>query len=369
MPKEISRKFDPGDLIAPQPYKPLGRVTMLAALLGVMVGVVGVAFFTVSHLLSTLLLGSAANLKDPASGGHGAEGWFHYISSALPASDPSSPHVWLLVLIPALGGLAVGLWRRKMKDETASGTEFVLDSFHNRKGELPKGTLWKKFVASCLTLGTGGAAGREGPIALMGAAIGGWLASKLHLTRRQLRVLLAAGLAAGVGGMFRAPLAGGLMAAEVLYSDSEFEPDVLVPSMVASVTSYCVFCLNFGWGSLFGKVAADYQFTNPLELFPLTVLALAVAGGGWLFVLANRHLPRLLGRLPMVIRPMIGAGVAGAVALGLYFLSGAVSDDGEPTNLLFSVMGDGYEALQLTLNGGGIWWVLLLLAVGKMIAS
>src|SRR5690606_16582106 len=123
----------------------------------------------------------------------------------------------------------------------------------------------------------------------------------------------AAGIAAGVGGMFRAPLAGGIMASEVLYSDTEFEPDVLVPSMLASVTSYCVFCLNFGWGSLFGKVAAEYTFANPLELLPLTALGVAVAFAGFLLVKADQFVHRLAERIPLAIRPMIGMGLAGLI--------------------------------------------------------
>jgi CIC family chloride channel protein len=203
----------------------------------------------------------------------------------------------------------------------------------------------------------------------MGSIIGSWLARKFNLTTRERRILLAAGIAAGVGGMFRAPLAGGIMASEVLYSDSEFEADVLVPSMLASVTSYCVFCLNFGWGSLFGKVAANYTFANPFELLPLAGLALAVVLAGFGLVTVEHAAFKHAKRIPLAIRPMLGMGLAGAIAVGVYYLSGPLSADGNPHSILFAVMGDGYSSLRLVLAGQGVWWVLLMLAGAKLLTT
>jgi CIC family chloride channel protein len=203
----------------------------------------------------------------------------------------------------------------------------------------------------------------------MGSVIGSWIANKFNLTVRERRILLAAGIAAGVGGMFRAPLAGGIMAAEILYSDAEFEPDVLVPSMLASVTSYCVFCLNFGWGSLFGQVAADYTFANPLELLPLTALAFALAFIGLLLVKSDRLVTSLAARVPFILRPMLGMGLAGVIAIGVFYFSGVFSADGRPHTVLFAIMGDGYAALNMVFSGQGVWWVLLLLAGAKILTS
>jgi CIC family chloride channel protein len=360
-------KFDAGDWVAPRAIRPLGRLPLLAAMLGVFVGCVGVAFFSVSQYLANLLFGSLGGMSEEADRAVSKGGWFGTLNELLPESP--EPRVWLLFLVPALGGLLVGLFRWKFKDHYRSGTSGAIESFHQHRGQFPRGILWRKLVASTLTLGTGGSAGREGPIALMGSVIGSWIANKFNLTVRERRILLAAGIAAGVGGMFRAPLAGGIMAAEVLYSDSEFEPDVLVPSMLASVTSYCVFCLNFGWGSLFGKVAADYTFANPLELFPLTALGLALAFAGFLLVRSDLLVHKLATRLPLAIRPMVGMGLAGLIAIGVYYASGLFSGDGEPQQLLFAVMGDGYAALNTVLTGNGLWWVLLLLAGTKILTS
>ena len=77
------------------------------------------------------------------------------------------------------------------------------------------------------------------------------LATKLKLSDRERRIMMAAGVGAGVGSIFRAPLAGALFAAEVLYRDPDFESEVIIPAGISSVVAYCVFCLRFGWGSLF----------------------------------------------------------------------------------------------------------------------
>ncbi|MBX3473356.1 MAG: chloride channel protein [Planctomycetes bacterium] len=360
-------KFDAGELVGSQPIQPLGKLPLLGAMVGLVVGLVGVAFFAVSQLLHEALFGGLANLR--ASGEGPAQGWYHTLSLALPQSDGGQPRIWLLAVIPAAGGMLLGLWYLITRDRTGSGLEFAIRTFHQERGRFPALTAIRKFVASCITLGTGGSAGREGPIAMIGAAIGSALATRLNLTVRQRRVLLVAGIAAGIGGMFRAPLAGGLMAAEILYSDSEFEPDVLVPAMLASIVSYCVFCLNFGWGSLFGQAAANYRFNNPLELLPLTALALALALAGFVFTRVSRWFGRLLSPLPALVRPAVGAGVAGTLALVIYFASGLLSEDGLPRLEMASIMGDGYALLQMGLQGSGLWWVFLLVAGGKIIAT
>ena len=107
-----------------------------------------------------------------------------------------------------------------------------------------------KIVASALTLGTGGSGGREGPIAQIGAGFGSFLGGVLRLRPAERRILMAAGMGAGVAAIFRAPLAGALFAAEVLYRSPDFESEVIIPAGLASVIAYCTFGLvRFGWAA------------------------------------------------------------------------------------------------------------------------
>ena len=136
-----------------------------------------------------------------------------------------------------------------------------------------------KLVASAVTLGTGGSGGREGPIAQIGAGFGSFLGTALHLRPDERRLLMAAGMGAGIGAIF-APLAGTLFAAEVMYSSADLESDVLMPAALGSVTAYSTFGLIFGWQPLFvipPHVAELLVFNHPLELAAYLLLAVAMA--------------------------------------------------------------------------------------------
>ena len=127
------------------------------------------------------------------------------------------------------------------------GTDSVIAAYHYHQGQIRPRVPLVKIVASALTLGTGGSGGREGPIAQIGAGFGSLLGNMLQLRPAERRVLMAAGMGAGIGAIFRAPLAGTIFAAEVLYSSPEFEPEVIIPAGIASVISYCVYGTYSGW--------------------------------------------------------------------------------------------------------------------------
>src|SRR5215469_6742344 len=74
-----------------------------------------------------------------------------------------------------------------------------------------------KFVASAITIGSGGSAGREGPTAQISAGFGSWLGDLLHLDDHERRIAVAAGIGSGIGAIFKAPFGGALLSAEILY--------------------------------------------------------------------------------------------------------------------------------------------------------
>ncbi len=139
--------------------------------------------------------------------------------------------------------------------------------------------------------------------------------------------MLAAGMGAGIGAIFRAPLAGALFAAEILYSTADLESEVLLPSAIASIIAYSVYelCLpvNFRFVPVFGN-KLNYAISSPLELLPLFLLAviLTLAAIGFVESFYGTH--RLFKKLPIsrYLCPPIGAGLAGIVALILYLLTG-----------------------------------------------
>lgn len=325
----------------------------LAILVGVVAGVAAVAFQALSQGLFELCMEQLAGYHPRQPGGE-----------ADPASIPhGSPLVpWLIVLLPTLGGLLSGFLVFRFSPEAeGGGTDSALESYHQKAGYIAWHVPIVKFFASAITLGTGGSGGREGPIAQIGAGIGSFLARRLGLSARERRILLAAGMGAGVGAIFRAPLAGALFASEIHYREPEFEAEAIIPSAISAITAYCVFSLVFGWERLF--TAGEFGFDNPLELLPYTVLALSVCAGGILFVRAFSGIRHLFAKLaiPPTTKPAVGGFATGAFALLLYYVAG--------TQEVLSVLSFGYGSLQGALDGKVGALLLLAVAVGKILTT
>ena len=169
-----------------------------------------------------------------------------------------------IILLPAPGGLIVGLLVDRFAPEAKGhGVPEVIEAVHFRGGVIRPVVAAVKILVSSVTIGSGGSAGREGPIAQIGAGFGSFLANRLRLPERDRRILLAAGVGAGVGSIFRAPLAGALFAAEILYSDPEFESDAVIPAALSTIVAYCVFSIPFGFESLFST--PPFTFRSPLH--------------------------------------------------------------------------------------------------------
>ena len=256
----------------------------------------------------------------------------HYFLDLLAGYRPSAPagehhlfpptdtpfNKWVLLFLPAAGGVISGWLVYTFAPEAEGhGTDAAIDSYHNKGGFIRGRVPIIKTIASAITLTTGGSGGREGPIAQIGAGFGSFLGTKLKLTHRERRIMMAAGIGAGVGSIFRAPLAGALFAAEVLYKDPEFESEVIIPAGISSVVAYCIFCLVFGWGSLFDS--PSFKFENPLELGPYLVLAVVLVIVGALYIKVFYGITTMFRKfkLPNHIKPAIGGLCTGII--GFFF--------------------------------------------------
>ena len=109
-------------------------------------------------------------------------------------------------MVTGLGGLLSGLIVYSLAPEAEGhGTDAAIHAFHHKKGEIRSRVPVIKLIAFALTIGSGGSAGREGPITQIGAGFGSLLGKILHLDEREKRIILVAGLAAGLGAIFKAP--------------------------------------------------------------------------------------------------------------------------------------------------------------------
>lgn len=278
----------------------------------------------------------------------------------------------MVVVVMTLGGLASGFVVYTFAPEAEGhGTDAAIDAFHNKRGQIRRIIPLVKTVASAITIGTGGSAGREGPIAQIGAGFGSYLATALKLSARDRRIMLAAGMGAGVGAIFRAPLAGALFAGEILYRDAEFESDVIVPAAMASIISYSVYSLLLPTGDmlaftpLFGN-GLRHQLQSVTELIPMALLAIVLSIVGVIYIRIFYGMHDRFKKLPIRphFRPAIGAALAGILGMVIYYSMGQ-------ERLALSVLATGYGALQQALDDPaevGIT-LLLIVAFGKIVTT
>ncbi len=350
----------------------VGRIILLAGAVGVAAGVGAILFDWLCHGVSHWALDWAAGYREAAPSGEST------LDRLLPPTTrPLTP--WLLLVVPAIGGLLAGLLIHFFAREAAGpGAGMAIDAYHNRNGRIGGEVGVVKILASALTLGTGGSGGREGPIALVGAGFGSYLARKFRLSRQDRRVLLVAGMAAGIAALFRAPLAGAIFAVEVLYADPDFETGSLLPAFFAATVAYCVYASVFGAAPVFA-VAHMEKFNRPLVLLPLTALTLVAVGAGFLFARSLRGSQWLFGRLgvPAWLKPCIGGLGAGAVAVAIYVVMipsarhDALGVLAYGYGFFQKVLAPGAAALRTQADGSVPMIVMLLMvvALGKMVTT
>jgi chloride channel protein, CIC family len=351
--------------LARKRFRPQGRVMLLSMLVGVIAGLGAIVFYLACQFVFHYALEDWAGYQPTQPGG---EPPVFKVSET-----PFRP--WMLLVVPTLGGLLSGILVFTVAPEAEGhGTDAAIAAYHYHQGLIRPRVPLVKIVASALTLGTGGSGGREGPIAQIGAGFGSFLGTLLRLRPTERRTLMAAGMGAGVAAIFRAPLAGALFAAEVLYRSPDFESEVIIPAGLASVAAYCVFGLAFGWAPLF-SIPEDFRhvltFTEPLRLFSYLILALLMV------VLAMVYTRTFYGlthqfhklKLPRHIKPAIGALASGMLGLALYYALGR-------NRSVLAVLSFGYGSLQdaMTIPGGdrdNLWLALVLMAIalGKILTT
>jgi CIC family chloride channel protein len=260
---------------------------------------------------------------------------------------------WFL-LIPAAGGLLSGVIVYLVAPEAEGhGTDAMIEAFHQKGGQIRKRVPLVKIVASALTIGSGGSAGKEGPIAQIGSGFGSAFASLLNLKPRERRILVLAGAAGGIGAIFQAPLGAALFAPEVLYRETEFEYDAILPCIVSSIIAYAVYSQLYKGGALF--FPGTVGFSIPRELLPYLLFGVLCAAAGWLYIRAFYGARDRIFR-PLPIHRMLKPALGGLLLGGIAYFFPHVSDGG-------------YGWIQMAMERKLLWWLMLLLAALKIVAT
>ncbi|MEM1028001.1 MAG: chloride channel protein, partial [Planctomycetota bacterium] len=133
----------------------------------------------------------------------------HFFFGVLGEQNFPGSGLALLVILPALGGLMVGLILKAMgKSKSDPGIPQVVESLARRHGEIPARDGAVKAVTSSITIGSGGSAGVEGPIITIGSSLGSTVARVLHIGREHMQTMVGCGAAAATAAIFNAPIAG-----------------------------------------------------------------------------------------------------------------------------------------------------------------
>src|SRR5579871_491525 len=247
----------------------IARLLVLSALVGLVAGVGALAFNYILDRSDNFFMDWAVGYDLPVPAGDG-----HTVMPAQPQRR------WLILFLPAIGALAGSLLCTWFAPEAkGEGTDSVVAAFHRGEGRIRARLPLVKTFASALTIGSGGSAGREGPIAQIGAGFGSTLATWLKIDTRDRRILMLAGMGAGIGAVFRTPFGGAFYATEVLYRDVEFETAALIPTFVASIVAYSIYCSSVGrWGAMFAMPPTEYQHFWELPLYLVLGVCCAVMG-------------------------------------------------------------------------------------------
>jgi CIC family chloride channel protein len=275
------------------------------------------------------------------------------------AIDEGRP--WIFLTVPTGLLLAWFIAKRLSPEVAGDGVPEAIAALEVHGGWMRWRTIPLKILATAATVGAGGSAGREGPIVQVGAAVGSVISRRFKLGEDQVRSLVAAGAGAGIGATFNAPIAGMLFALEVILASfaARHMSAIVIASITAAVTTRSII------GPQLAISAGTYGLGNFGELVLYGILALAVVAVGVFFLkLLDRLISLAAGqnRTFGLLRPL----VSGLVVAGLIFFEPRLFGTGqETTNGLLL----GERVSSLTGAATELWWVLILLALGKVVAT
>jgi chloride channel protein, CIC family len=255
-----------------------------------------------------------------------------------------------LVLLPALGGLLVGpLIHYVAREAKGHGVPEVMTALALHGGHIRRRVVTVKVIASALTIGFGGAAGREGPMVQIGAAIGSVIGQLSRISTQSVRTMVACGAAGGIAATFNAPIAGAIFSMEILMG--RIHTDFLL--VLLTSLSSCLVARHF-LGNYPAFQAPTYQLVSPSELFLYFLMGLIVglAAIAYMRLLYRTEDYFVAAKFPEFLKPAVGGLIVGLV---LRFFP--------------EVYGTGFPAIEASLWVRLPWDALIGLFVAEMVAN
>ncbi len=300
-------------------------LVLLATVIGILTGLGAVCFLLLIRIVESFFFGTLF----PAIG--------------------SVPY--LIFLLPALGGLAIGpLIHFFPREAKGDGVPSAMESVALRAGIIEPRTVALRTLASAVTIGSGGSVGREAPIAQIGAAVGSAVGQFLRVSGERMRSLVGCGAAGGIAAVFNAPMGGVFFALEVLLGD--FSAQTFPPIVIASVAAVAVSRAFLGNVLIF-RVPHFVLESLPQILF-CVLLGAACGAIAHLFIrsLDSSEQRFSLSGIPVWLRAAVGGGMTGIIAIRFP-----------------AVLGTDEIALDQALHGSLPWFLLLAIGFLKIVAT
>lgn len=256
----------------------------------------------------------------------------HFISGGLLFNIDQTSGNYIYLIYPFIGILIVSCYvRYVVRDNIAHGVTKVLYSISQNKSRLKAHNCYTSVVAASITIGFGGSVGAEGPIVSTGAAIGSNIGQAFRLSPRLLMLLVGCGAAAGIAGIFKAPLSGALFTLEVLMLD--LTTVSVMPLLIASITAATVAYVFTGYDAQFFFAQSEFFLTSRI---PYAIALGVLCGFASLYFI--RVINMMEGFYSRIANPWLRAALGGGILAGLIFF-------------FPPLYGEGYSTIMSMLNG------------------
>lgn len=283
----------------------------------------------------------------------------YYISNFLISFINITQGNWLYLVYPTVGIILTTLFvRYVVRDNISHGVTRVLYAISQNKSRLKKKNMWASLVASSITIGFGGSVGAEGPIVFTGSAIGSTLGSAFRMSSRNLMIMVGCGAAAGIAGIFKAPIAGMLFTIEVLMID--LTTVSVMPLLLASVTGATVAYIFTGYDAEFFFVQSENFVTTRI---PFAILLGVFCGLVSLYFTKSMNMmENIFSRLRTPWKKFL---LGGCMLATLIFIFPPLYSEGYTTivELLSGNVSSIVDGSLFYAQGHQVWFILLFIAL------
>ncbi len=265
-----------------------------------------------------------------------------------------------LLFMPVIGSIFIVLifYRKKMRKEIqGSGIPYILEKVTLEGADISPRVGVEKLIASGITLGTGGSAGKEGPIALIGGSFSSYLAKKFNLSQESKRTLVVCGLAAGIAGIFHSPIGGALFGIEILLQGISLihTIPIFISSAIGTLVTRYLMDEHYG-EDIFHHVDISMSNIGTVDIFLILFLAVILGLLGILWVEFLTKGVRSFGswNIPHYLKPIFGSLLTGVILIFTF-------EDG--------IGGPGMDGIEKALDLQMTIALLFLLGFLKMVAT